>query len=159
MIDSEPFGKQTILRFHHVEIPVVRKFCAHSVARLARFAVTDSVREDDEKFRRIERLVFREQLVRKLGPRHKLRAAASCPVHDQNCIRRSALRIFLRLSNGPVMEMQLWQCLARRKFKVADREIAFRRRGIISGRRKTRCQERRKECQDSDYGIHTRPQL
>src|SRR5439155_10886549 len=98
-------------------------------------------REDDEKFCRIERLVFREQLIRKLGPRHKLRAAASCPVHDEDCIRRSALRIFLRLSNGPVMEMQLWQGFAGGKFEIPY-EIAFRRRGIIGARRKTRGEQR-----------------
>ena len=61
-----------------------------SIALLARFAVTNCIREDDKKLRRIERLIFSKQLTGKLGA-NKLRAAASGTMHDENSIRRFAL--------------------------------------------------------------------
>ena len=73
--------------------------------------MTNRVRQHDEKFRRIERLIFSKQLAGKLRT-DKLRTAAGCPVHDENCIRRFALRIFLRFSQRPVMQTQLRQCFA-----------------------------------------------
>ena len=112
VIHSEAFGEQTILRLDHVEITVARKFCVHSVARLARFAVADPVRQHDEKFRRIERLTFAEQFTGKFRA-NKLRAAAGRPVHDQHGVRRFALRIFLRFPQRPVMKTQLRQRFAR----------------------------------------------
>src|SRR6266567_8725984 len=123
MVDAESFGKQAILRFHHVEITVARKFCMQSVAGLARFAVADAVWKNDEKLCRIERLIFPKKLIRKFRARDELRAASGCPVHDENCVHRFALRIFLWFPDGPIMQMQLWQRLARRKFKIVDCEI------------------------------------
>ena len=106
VVHAQSFGQQAVLRFHHVAVSVARKFCVHAVARLARFAVADPVRQNDEKFRRIQRLIFPEEFAGKLRP-NKLRAAARCPMHDENCIGRLALRIFLRLSERPIMETQL----------------------------------------------------
>src|SRR6266542_6741528 len=78
MADTEPFGEQTVIRLNHVEISVAREFCMHAVARLARFAMTDAVRQHDEKFHRIEWLIFTEQFAGKFGA-NKLRAAAGGP--------------------------------------------------------------------------------
>ena len=88
VIHSEAFSEQSVLRVDHVEITVAREFGVHAVAGLARFAVTDAVRQHDEKFRRIERLIFSKQLTGKFRA-NKLRAAAGRPVHDQN--RRSSV--------------------------------------------------------------------
>ena len=107
MVHSQPFRQQAILRFHHVDVAVARELCVHTVAGLARLAVTNPVRQDDEKLRRIERLTFPEKLIRKFRSRDKLRTAAGCPMDDENCIGRLALRILLRLSECPVMETQL----------------------------------------------------
>ena len=131
MVDAEPFGKQTILRFHHVEVAVAREFCMQPVAGLARFAVTDSVRKNDEKLRRVERLTFPKQLIRKFRSGDELRAAASRPVHDEDCIRRFALCVLLLFSNGPIVETQLRQGLTGSELEVVNDIIAFRRRGII----------------------------
>jgi hypothetical protein len=141
MIDAQPLRKQAILRFDHVDVSVAREFRMHPVARFARFAVTDPVWQHDEKFRGIKRLIFPEELAGKLRA-DKLRAAAGRPVHDENCIRRFALRIFLRFSERPVMETQLWQCFPRSKLEIANRVIALSRRRIIGGRCETRCQDR-----------------
>ena len=59
-------------------------------------------------------------------------------MHDENCIRRFALRIFLRIPDGPIMETQLRQRLTRRKFEIADRVIALDRRWILGGEREAR---------------------
>ena len=111
MINAESFGEQTVLRFNHVEVTVTREFRVHSVTRLARFAVADAVRQHDEEFRRIERLILPEQFASKLRA-NELRAATGCPVHDKNGIRRFALRILLRFPERPVMQAQLRQCFA-----------------------------------------------
>ena len=103
MIYAEAFGEQSVIRLDHVEVTVAREFCVHAVARLARFAVANPVRQHDEKFRRVERLIFSKQLTGKFRA-NKLRAAAGCPVHDQNGICRFALRIFLRFSQCPIMD-------------------------------------------------------
>ena len=121
----------------------------HAVARFARFAVANPVRQHDEKFCRIERLIFSEQFAGKFRA-NKLRAAAGCAVHDQNGVGRFALRIFLRFSQCPVMEPQLRQGFAGCEFEIANREIAFGRRRIIGGRRDTRGQDRQEKCEDSD---------
>ena len=141
VIHAEAFGEQSVIRLDHVEITVAREFRVHAVARFARFAVANPVRQHDEKFRRVERLIFSKQLAGKFRA-NKLRAAAGCPVHDQNGIGRFALRIFLRFSQRPIMDAQLRQCFAGLKFEIANREIAFGRRGIICGGRDTRGQNR-----------------
>ncbi len=68
--------------------------------------MTDRVWQNDKKLYCIERLIFSEKFTRKLRP-NKLHAATRCPMHDENCIGRLALRIFLRLSERPIMETQL----------------------------------------------------
>src|SRR5262249_2899153 len=108
---QEHLRKQTILRFHHVEITIAREFRVHPIARLARFAVADSVWQHDKKFRRIERLIFPEQLAGEFRS-NKLRATASCAVYDENGVRRFALRVSLWFSQRPIVETQLRQCFA-----------------------------------------------
>ena len=153
VIYAKAFGEQSVIRLHHVEVTVTREFRAHAVARFARFAMTDPVRQHDEKFRRVEWLIFSKKLAGKFRA-NKLRAAAGCPVHDQNRIGRFALRIFLRFSERPIMDAQLRQCFAGLKFEIGNREIAFGRRGIICGGRDTRNQDRWENYEDSDYSIH-----
>src|SRR5207302_10384813 len=101
MIDAEPVGQQSILRFHHVDVTVARKLRVQPIAWFTRFAVTNSVRKHDEKFCRIERLTFSEKLARKFRT-NKLRAAASCPVHDEDSVARLALRVFVELADSSI---------------------------------------------------------
>ena len=75
MIHPEAFAEQAILRFDHVAISVAGKFRVHSIARFARFAVTDVIRQDDEKLRHIERLARAEKFPGEFRP-NKLRATA-----------------------------------------------------------------------------------
>ena len=60
MINAQTFRKQSVLRFDHVAITVARKFGVHPVAWLARFAVSNAIWQHDEKFRRVEWLIFAE---------------------------------------------------------------------------------------------------
>ncbi len=109
MINAEAFGEQAVLRFNHIEIAVARKPRVHSVTRLARFPVAYAIRQDDEKFRRVQRLIFPEQFAGKFRP-NKLRAATGRPVHDENRIRCFPLRVFLWFTQRPVMDAQFGQC-------------------------------------------------
>ena len=120
VIHSESFGEQTVIRLNHVDITVMREFRVHAIARLARFAVTDPVRQHDEIFRRVERLILSKQFAGKFRA-NKLRAAARCPVHDENGIGSLALRVFLRFPQCSIMDTQLRQCFARLKFEIANR--------------------------------------
>ena len=51
-----------MLRAHHVVVGVLRKPRVQAVARLARLAVADAVRQDDEISRGVEQLARPEQL-------------------------------------------------------------------------------------------------
>src|SRR6266436_9699453 len=106
VVHAEPFGEQTILRLHHVDIAITWKFGAHTITRLARFTVPDRIRQHDEELARIKRLIFPEKLSRKLRA-DKLRAAARRPMHDEHRVARPPLRIFLRFPQRPIMEAQL----------------------------------------------------
>ena len=111
MIHSEAFGEQSVIRLHHVEVTVAREFCVHAVAGLTGFAVANPVRQHDEKFCGVERLIFSKQFAGKFRA-NKLRAAAGCPVRDQNGISGFAFRIFFRFSQRSVVKTQLRQRLA-----------------------------------------------
>ena len=77
-----------------------------AIARLTRFPVTDSIGQNDEKFRRVEWLAGTEQLAGKFRAK-ELPAAAGCSMHDQNRVGGFSLRILLRLSQGAIMNTQL----------------------------------------------------
>jgi hypothetical protein len=125
----------------------------HAVARLARFAVTDSVRQHNEKLRRIERLARTEKFTGEFRA-NKLRAAAGCSVHDENCISRFALSIFLRFSERPVMNPQPRQCFAGLKFAIPNGIIALGGRRIIGRELETGGQYGQEQCEDSDCWNH-----
>jgi hypothetical protein len=104
----------------------------HTVARFTRFAVANPVWQHDEKFCRVEWLIFSKQLAGKLGP-NELRAVTCSSMHDENRIRRFALCIFLRFSQRAIVNPQFRQSFTRLKFEIANCEIALSRRGIICG--------------------------
>ena len=62
VIHAEAVCEQPKLRLDHVAVAVARKFCVHAVARLTRFPVTDAIGQNDEKFRRVERLARTKKL-------------------------------------------------------------------------------------------------
>jgi len=98
--------------------------------------VPDSIREHDEKVRRIERLVFTEEFTGKFWA-NKLRSTASCSVHDQNGIGNLSLRVFVDLADCSIMNPQFGQRFPGREFEIVNRVIAFSRHGIIRGQRNT----------------------
>ncbi len=124
VIYTESVGQQSVLGFPHVGVAVAREFCVQTVARLARFAVPDSVREHDKKFGRIERLIFSEQLAGEFGS-NKLRATAGGSVHDENGIRDVSFRVFVDLTERSVMDPQFGQRFTGGEFEIANGIIAF----------------------------------
>ncbi len=54
------------------------------------------------------------------------------PCMISTALRRLSLRIFFSLPDGTVMDAQLRQRFARSELEIANRVIAFRRRGIIA---------------------------
>src|SRR5216684_13562 len=92
VVYAEPVHQEAKLRFDHVDVTVTGKLRVHPVARLARFAVADSIRQDDEKLRGIERLARAEKFAREFWP-DELRAAARRPVRDQHRISHDAFLI------------------------------------------------------------------
>src|SRR5437016_5592501 len=107
-----------------------------SIARLARFAVANAIREHDEKSRRVERLILTEEFTGKFGA-DKLRAAPGCSVHDQNGVGNFSLRIFVDLADRSIMNPQFGQRFAVREFEIVNRVLALSRRRIIGGQRNT----------------------
>src|SRR5438552_10565838 len=93
--------------------------------------MTNSIRQDDEEFGGIERLTAAEKFAGKLRP-NKLCAASSRSVHDQHCVGRFSLGIFISLPQGAIMQAQLRSCFATCEPEIANCVIAFRRRGIIA---------------------------
>ncbi len=149
VIHAKATGQQSILRFDHVDVPVARKLRVQPVARFARFAVTDSVRKNDEKFCGIERLVFSEKFTGKFRP-DELGAAAGCPVHDQHCVGDFSLCIFVDLAEGPIMNLQFGQRFARGEFEITNCVIAFDRRRIIRRRKSGGGADERKQNDESN---------
>src|SRR4029453_16867517 len=144
MIDTETFGEQPVLRLDHVTVAVVRKFCPHPVARLARFAMPDVVGQNDEKFCCVEWLAGSEELAGELRP-DELRTAPGCPVHDDYGVLRYAFRVSYGLSEGPVMQPQLRHSFTGGKLKVVRDEIVVVRRGIFRGAHRDRKEDRKEQ--------------
>src|SRR5262249_55480368 len=86
-------------------------------------------------FRRVERLIFTEKFAGKLRS-NKLRAAAGCPVHDQNRVRDLAARVLVDFAERAVMDFQFGQRFAGSEFEIVDGVIAFGWRRIVVGTNK-----------------------
>src|ERR1700685_371157 len=112
MIDVQVLGQQSVLRAHHVLIVVLREVSMQAVARLARGAVPDGVREDDVVARRIEQLSLAEQHPGE-PRREKAAARAAGTVEEQHGVRYTAMLVATGLAQGREMQAQLRQCLAR----------------------------------------------
>ena len=107
--------------------------------------MTNVVRQDDEKFRRIEWLARAEKFAGELRSK-ELRATASCAVHDENSISCHALGILRGFAERAVMQPQFRKRFAGRKFEIAQRKIPFVRLGIIRGA----CHGRKKNREDEE---------
>src|SRR5262252_1557998 len=95
---------------HHVVVGVMRKMRAQSIARLARIAVTDAVREDDEITSGIEQLTRSKEHAGKLR-RKELRACAARAMQDQNGIAHRAVAVAYGFADGPIVKLQFRQGL------------------------------------------------
>ena len=88
-------GEQSMLRFHHVVVVVMRKAHVQPITRLARAAVADAVGENHVVARRVEQLSGSEQLTGKVA-RQKSAPGAGGSVEYQHRIAHSITCVALR---------------------------------------------------------------
>jgi len=96
------------------------------IARLARLAVPDIVRKNDEIAVRVQHLAGTEQHARENRLQQAMPAAARA-VHDQHRIRRAPARVARRRAERRVMQPQLRHRFARLEMEVVRHVIAFAR--------------------------------
>jgi hypothetical protein len=125
--------------------------------------VSDPVREYDEIFRGVERLIFSEKFTSKFRP-NELRAAPSRSMSDENGIRDLALRVLVDLAESSIMNPQFGQRFAGNEFEIANGVIAFGWGRIIGGARTANGSDQREKCEKSDCrnhinGVAVRPEF
>ena len=123
-----------MLQRHHIRVAVARELHAQAVARLARLAVADVVRQDDEVPLGVERLPLAEQPAA-VGVAEESTAAAAGAVQDQHAVPHDAVGVFPRRAHGAVMNLDLGDAVAAREHVVAGDEIAVDGGGIGGLRR------------------------
>jgi hypothetical protein len=85
MTYSQSFRHEKMLARDHVAISISRKILLQSVARFARVAMADRVRQNDEVFFDIEGTPTSEQRIRHLGL-VKLYSAPGRAVQQKHCV-------------------------------------------------------------------------
>ena len=132
MVHLQSVGEQRVLRADHVVVGVLRKPRAKAVARLARLAVTDAVRQDDEVARGVEQLPGSEQLAAERA-REEAFARPARAVENQHRVAHDARCVASGRADRPVVQVELRQRLAGAEAEIADDEIAFDGCGEIRG--------------------------
>src|ERR1019366_9864173 len=146
--------QEQVLRPHHVVVRVLRKARAQAIARLARLAVADAVRKDDEVARGVEKLAGAEELsAERLG--QKAGTGAARAVQDQDGVADDAGRVAPRRADRAVVQRELGQRLAGGEPKAVHHEIAFDRRGKIRRGHRASDDDEAREKQGPQQGAHT----
>ena len=133
-LDSELLGEQLLLQIHHVEIAVVRKAGAQSVARFAGLAVAHIVRQDQEILRCIERLAGAEELGMEVVAFEESVARAAGAVQDQHGVRNDARAIPNRGPDRSVVQLERLELFARAESILSGPEIRLDRIRILGGK-------------------------
>src|SRR5579864_3823035 len=108
--------------------------------------MSDSIGQDEEVARRVQRLPLPEQLAREFGPQ-EVCTTASRPVQDEYRIAHNAVVALPRRAERAVMETKLWKHLPRGEREVADDEVSRRGLGIIdSMQSRASSQNHEQEC-------------
>jgi len=126
---SKPFRHQEVLQRHHVGVSILREPHAKPVARLARLAVSEVVRQNDEVLLRVEQLALAEQPAG-IALREKGAAGAARSVQDQDGVADHAVGILPRCTQRAVVDPDLGQRLAALEREVPGHEIGFDGRRI-----------------------------
>jgi hypothetical protein len=122
--DAEVLGEQPVLSLDHVVVVVARKPHPQSVARLARAAVPDPVRQDHVPAGGIERRARAVQLVGE-RLRHELASGPAGAVNDQDAVRYLASSVALRAAEREVVNPELGELFAGAEGEVLENEVAF----------------------------------
>ena len=124
MAHIEAFGDQPVFRVDDVAIAVVREFSAQPVARLARSAAADPVRQDNEVFGGIERLARAEQFVAERRPQ-PVGADAARAVEQEHPVDDAAGSIAFLGAKRAVVKLELGQRLTIGEAEIFEHEIAL----------------------------------
>ena len=139
MADAEALLEQPVLRVDHVGVVVPGEFRFQAVGGLGRFAVADTVREDDEVPVGVERLAGPEQLSGEGRRQHAGRRARRA-VQDQHGLAGG-------LADRRVVQAKLRHDLAGVELEIAGDPVALLRRRVV-GRR----DRHRQQGQDNRHG-------
>src|SRR5258707_415108 len=123
MLHLEMFGHQPVFGIDQVGIAIMRELAAQSVAGLRRSTAADAVRQDDEIFRRIERLPGPEQFTGKRRTQPVLAVAAGA-VQQHDAVDDFARGIALLRPERGVMDLEFGHRLAARETVVLEDVIA-----------------------------------
>ncbi len=130
MVDFETVVNKQVIGAYHVVVTVVRKMSMETVAGLARFAVSDAIREDDEVCRGIKRLAWAKKLAAKSGAREGT-ASATGAVHDQHSVGYVSCAIAGRFAYRCVVQTKFRDGFTGLKGEVGGCEIALGLVGIL----------------------------
>ena len=114
-----------MLRLDHIVVVIVRELRAQPVRRLGGAAMAERVRNDDEVFGGIERLILAEQLTRECRRQHAGGALRGAVQYEH--------RLSRRLADCRVGKADFGHGLAGMKFEVARDPLALLRRRIVGG--------------------------
>src|SRR4051794_11476361 len=104
MIDAKFLSQQQVMCPDHVVIGVMGKAHAKAIARLARFSMTDAVRQNDEILCRIQQLSSTEEHARDLRC-EKLVSSTAGAVQNQHSVCHLPGPSAARCAEGHVMKI------------------------------------------------------
>ena len=151
VLHAQSLDEKAALSLNHVVIGVFREGRAKPVRRLRRPAMPDTVRQDDEVTRHVQRLSRPEQLIGELGPQ-KLGPGSARAMQHQDRIGDSAPGIPPRFSQRPVMHPQAVQPSAVVKLEIVQHVVAFADRPGL-GHRRGRRQHHEDQAEQSAHDI------
>ena len=126
VIDVETFEEHGVLAGDHVVVVVLGEFHAEAVGGFGGFAVADVVGEDEEVLGDVEGLAGAEEDVREDGIEEGVGAATGA-VKQEDGVVGVALRVFVRMSEGELVEVKLFDGFAIFEMEVGDVVAAFLR--------------------------------
>ena len=128
-------SEQPMLGGDHVAIAVTRKPALESIAGLARAAVPDAVRQDDEIACRVEQLPgpeqFRAEAVAAVSLAQEVAALAARAVQDQDGVAHGSGSVALDGAQRAVVDAQLRQRFTGLEAEILQDVVAFDGRRVL----------------------------
>src|SRR5262249_29175335 len=122
--DVEVIGEQSMLRFNHVGVAIVREFRSQAVGGFGGFSVADVVGEDEEVFGGIEGLALVEGFIAEVFGKESA-AVAGGAVEDEDGVLRDSFVVGDWFTEGAVMNTKFGEGFAGGELKIGDDVIAL----------------------------------